>query len=368
MYHDAVEFNITGAERRRGSMKDSRLMQDILGQENSLARVLERQAGLGRAAMLEAAWSLREASKIVITGIGASLHSAYPLHYALAGRGMNCSIVEIAELLHYQERICAGAVVVIFSRSGESIEVVKLLEKLKGVASRVIALTNEPESSLAKWADVTIFVDSLADEIVAVQSYTGSVAASLLLAGAVAEAFDSRVAEIAACGPLMTALIRESLERVAEWDSFVQAGAAIYFLGRGDSVASVLEAALLIGETAKEAAIGMAAASFRHGPVEVVDENYRAVIFAGAAATRGINLALARELAKRCGQIRVIGVAGEDAGGLSMIALPRVADALLPLLEILPVQIAAMRFAFVKGLEIGKFRHTGQVTTDEVAF
>jgi hypothetical protein len=41
---------------------------------------------------------------------------------------------------------------------------------------------------------------------------------------------------------------------------------------------------------------------------------------------------------------------------------------LLPLVEIIPVQIAAMRFAFVKGLEIGKFRHTGQVTTDEVAF
>ncbi len=74
-------------------------MQDILGQEKSLARVVERQMGAGRAAMLEAACSLREASKIVITAIGASLHSAYPLHYALAGRGMNCAIVEIAELL-----------------------------------------------------------------------------------------------------------------------------------------------------------------------------------------------------------------------------------------------------------------------------
>src|SRR6185437_3899075 len=98
-----------------------------------------------------------------------------------------CSIVEIAELLHYQSRICTGAAGVIFSRSGESIEVVKLREKLKGVAvaSRVIALTNEPESTLAKRADVTIFVDSLPDEIVAVQSYTGAVAAGLLLAGAV---------------------------------------------------------------------------------------------------------------------------------------------------------------------------------------
>jgi glutamine---fructose-6-phosphate transaminase (isomerizing) len=368
MYHDAVEFNVKGAERRRGSMKDSRLMQDILGQEKSLARVLEWQTGSGRAAMLEAAWSLREASKIVITAIGASLHSAYPLHYALAGSGMNCSIVEIAELLHYQERICAGAVVVIFSRSGESIEVVKLLDKLKGVASRVIALTNEPESTLAKRADVTIFVDSLPDEIVAVQSYTGAVAAGLLLAGAVGDAFDARVAEVSACLPLITALIKESLEWVAEWDSFVKAGGAIYFLGRGDSYASVLEGALLIGETAKEPAVGLAAASFRHGPVEIVDENYRAVIFAGPAATRGLNLELARGLGKFGGKIRVIGVGGDDAKGLSLIAIPAVADALLPLMEIIPVQIAAMRFAFVKGLEIGKFRHTGQVTTDEVAF
>lgn len=343
-------------------------MQNIWGQEKSLARVLERQTGAGRAAMLEAGWSLREASKIVITAIGASLHSAYPLHYALAGRGMNCSIVEIAELLHYQERICAGAMVVVFSRSGESIEVVKLLEKIKPIAARVIAVTNEPESTLAKRADVTIFVDSLPDEIVAVQSYTGAVAAGLLLAGAVGEGFDARVEEVSACGPRMTALVKESLERVAEWDSFVKAGAAIYFLGRGDSYASALEASLLVGETAKEAAIGMAAASFRHGPVEVVDENYRAVIFAGPSATRGINLALARELAKRGGRIRVIGAAGGDLSGVSLIAIPKVADAVLPLLEIIPVQIAAMRFAFVKGLEIGKFRHTGQVTTDEVAF
>jgi fructoselysine-6-P-deglycase FrlB-like protein len=75
-------------------MKDSRLMQDILGQEKSLGRVLERQTGAGRAAMLEAAWSLGEAAKIVITGIGASLHSAYPLHYALAGwRLRSCCII-----------------------------------------------------------------------------------------------------------------------------------------------------------------------------------------------------------------------------------------------------------------------------------
>ena len=143
-----------------------------------------------------------------------------------------------------------------------------------------------------------------------------AVAAGLLLAGAVGEAFDARVGEVSACLPRITALIKELLERVEEWDSFVKAGSPIYFLGRGDSYASVLEGALLIGETAKEAAVGLAAASFRHGPVEIVDENFRAVIFAGPAGTRGLNLELARELAKFGGKIRVIGGGGDDAGGI----------------------------------------------------
>jgi hypothetical protein len=38
------------------------------------------------------------------------------------------------------------------------------------------------------------------------------------------------------------------------------------------------------------------------------------------------------------------------------------------LLEIVPVQVAALRLADVKGLEIGKFRFAPQVTRDEMAF
>ena len=114
--------------------------------------------------------------------------------------------------------------------------------------------------------------------------------------------------------------------------------------------------------------MGLAAASFRHGPVEVVDENYRAVIFAGPAATRGINLELARELAKLWREDSSDWCGGGGCGRIVGDCGAWVSDAMLPLVEIIPVQIAAMRFAFVKGLEIGKFRHTGQVTRDEVAF
>lgn len=349
-------------------MNDSRLLVDIRNQERSLIKVLAAQIGGGRAQLTEAGRLLRSAQKIVITGIGASLHSAYPLYYELAGRGWNCTIVESAELLHYQERICAGAVVVVVSRSGESVEIVKLLGRLKPTAQSVIAVCNEPDSTLAKEANVAVIVGSLPDQIVAVQSYTGTVAAVLLLAGEAAGEFEKVRGEIADCLPQISPLIAEQWERIGEWDDFYPVGAPIYFLGRGPSYASALEGALLVGETAKEPAVGMAAGNFRHGPVEIVDSNFRGVVFAARGKTRALNIALAKELERFGGRVRVIGQAGEDSGGLGMIGLPEVTERIAPLVDIVPVQLAALRLAFVKGLEIGKFRHTGQVTRDEVGF
>ena len=348
-------------------MNDSRLLVDIRNQERSLIKVLAAQIGGGRAQLTEAGRLLRSAQKIVITGIGASLHSAYPLYYELAGRGWG-TIVESAELLHYQERICAGAVVVVVSRSGESVEIVKLLERLKPTAQSVIAVCNETDSTLAKESNVAVIVGSLPDEIVAVQSYTGTVAAVLLLAGQAAGEFEKVRGEIADCLPQISRLIAEQLERISGWDDFYPVAAPIYFLGRGPSYASALEGALLVGETAKEPAVGMAAGNFRHGPVEIVDSNFRGVVFAARGKTRALNIALARELERFGGRVRVIGQTGEDSGGLAMIGLPELTERIAPLVDIVPVQLAALRLAFVKGLEIGKFRHTGQVTRDEVGF
>ncbi len=349
-------------------MNESRLLEDIRGQERSLAKVLAWQGGEGRGALAKAAGLLREAPKIVVTGMGASLHAAFPLQYELAAKGFDCGIVESGELLHYQERLCAEAVVVVVSRSGESVEIVKLLGRLKGVASHTIGVTNEASSALGRGVDVAVIVGSLADEMVAVQSYTGTVAALLLLAGAVSGEFETRHQEMAGILPRISSLIAEQLERVHGWDDFFRVGSPIYLLGRGPSYASALEGALLFSETAKEPAVGLAGGSFRHGPVEIVDVGFRAVVFAPGGRTRELNLGLARDLVRFGAMVRVVGPSGDDGGGLSFVEAPAVPEWLAPLADIVPVQLAALRLAYVKGLEIGKFRHAPQVTRDEMKF
>jgi glucosamine--fructose-6-phosphate aminotransferase (isomerizing) len=350
------------------AMNDSRLLSDIQQQEPSLARVLAHQFGQGHSALVEAARLLRSAHKIVVTGIGASLHAAFPLHYELAANGFDSSIVESGELLHYQKRLCSGATVVVVSRSGESVEIVKLLSGLKQIAEHTIGVTNEPASTLAKEANIALAVDNFPDEMVAIQSYTGTVAALLLLVAEVTGDFDKTHREMTALLPRISALITSNRDRIQDWDDFLEAASPVYLLGRGPSHASALEGALLFSETAKEPAVGIASGSFRHGPVEIVDANFRAVVFAPHGKTRDLNLGLAQDLVKFGAKVRVIGPVAADAGALSLIDVPGVPEKFAPLVDIIPVQLAALRLAHRKGLVIGKFRYAPQVTRNEMSF
>jgi len=169
-------------------MTSSRLLEDILAQPESLSRVLAHQTGDGLASLRNAAAMLRSATRVVITGMGASFYASYPLDYLLCSLGIDSVAVEAAELLHYRQSMCKDAVVVLVSRSGESVEIEKLLHNLGGTPT--IGVTNVPESVLAKRSRQMLLVGSLPDEMVAIQSYTGTVLALLLLGALVEGSFD----------------------------------------------------------------------------------------------------------------------------------------------------------------------------------
>src|SRR5208337_1837512 len=146
----------------------------------SLACVLQQQCGKGRAGLLHAASLLRSAKRVLITGIGASMFASIPLENLLCSHGIDAVTVEAAEFLHYRRNAYRDAVVIMVSRSGESIEIAKLLPTLKGRLP-IIGVTNEIASMLAREADLSLHVGSLPDEMVAVQSYTGTLLALYLL-------------------------------------------------------------------------------------------------------------------------------------------------------------------------------------------
>jgi glutamine---fructose-6-phosphate transaminase (isomerizing) len=345
----------------------SNLAQNIQSQADSLAQVLQHQCGDGLPAILEASVLLRSAQRVLITGIGASMFSSIALEYFLCSRKIDASVVEAAELLHYRHEAYRDALVVIVSRSGESIEIARLLKLLKG-RQTIIGISNEADSMLAREADVSLHIGSLADEMVAIQTYTGTLLTGYLLGCAIDHRMEPASAEIEALLPSFDKLVTTSIENIRGWDGFLADASAIHLLARGPSYASALEGALLFNEIAKFPAVGMPIASFRHGPVELVDSEFRGIIFAQQGCTQDLNLALAHDLVRFGGQVRVVGPGQADSSGLKWCDIPAVPEALSPVFDIVPVQVAALRMAELRGIAPGSFRYAPQVAKDEASF
>jgi glucosamine--fructose-6-phosphate aminotransferase (isomerizing) len=345
----------------------SELAKNIQAQPESLARALRYQCKDGAATMSQAAAILRSAKKVVIAAMGASLFASIPLQYYLSSLGVDAVVSEAGELLHYLEGSWKNAVVLMVSRSGESIEIARLLAIMKGKVP-IIGVTNEPLSQLSRSADVSLLLSSLPDQIVAIQTYTGTLLALHLLGNAVAGRLDASSAELRELIPAFASHVESSVATIEQWDTFLHPDSNIYLLGRGPSVASTLEGALLFHEVAKAPAVAMPIASFRHGPVEVVDGYFRGFVFAPEDNTRELNLAMAEDLVRFGGQVRLIGPSSSVSQSLTICETPALPGTLAPLFEIVPLQVAALRLAILRGIEPGSFRYAPQVAVDEASF
>jgi glutamine---fructose-6-phosphate transaminase (isomerizing) len=348
-------------------MSSEQMKARIIAQPESLRRVLEHQCGSGADSLLKAAALIGSRRQVIITGMGASYYAALPLESYLCRLGMNAIAVEAAELLHFRSNAYRDSVVVAVSRSGESIEIAKLLMARKG-KQPIIGITNLPDSRLARGADVAISIQSQNDDIVALQTYTGTLLALALLCNAVEERLAHAKSEVEGFLPAFEQRVTSSLGSMLEWDEFVRPGTSLYLLARGGSYGSALEGALLFHEVAKAPAVAMPTASFRHGPVEVVDANFRALIFAPQDPTQPLNAALAQDLLRFGGQVRVIGPADQNLVSLSLLDTPKLDALFAPIFEIVPIQAAALRLAEIRGIVPGSFRFAPPVALDEASF
>ena len=95
----------------------------------------------------------------------------------------------------------------------------------------------------------------------------------------------------------------------------------------------------------KSPATAMGAASFRHGPQEIVQKDMRFGIWIDGARMREQDLALARDLRKLGARVMLIGQRlPSDAGDL-VFQLPEIASEWQFLIDIIPAQLVAERLA-----------------------
>ncbi|CAG0996230.1 partial Arabinose 5-phosphate isomerase KpsF, partial [Gammaproteobacteria bacterium] len=244
---------------------NSPLLNDILNQPQSLAETLEYHVGVGQAVLHDAAQRLK-GRVILFSGMGSSHFACYALSAELAAQGIASTAIDTAELLHYHYPAYRDAVAMLVSRSGESIEMIKVLPLLKSQGTFVIGVTDEADSTLAREADLTVLIHGGRDHLVAVQSYTATLISLHLLGAAMLDQFDQTHAELSSAIEALRTFIQEYVAASAgeTWRSFFDSASVIHLLGRGRSIASIHEGALLFNEVARFPSVACEAAQFRH--------------------------------------------------------------------------------------------------------
>ena len=342
----------------------TRFLDDILRQPGALTSTLEFLGDAGLQRLRTAASALGSASHIYMTGIGSSYYAALGAasHFHQASRPVY--VLDAAELLHFAT-FPRNSVLVIISRSGQSIEIVNLLRKAQERETMVIGLTNAENGFLAQQAQMPIVIPADFDHAISVNTYSTLVAAACGLASATLARFDS---------DLQRALL-ESIDKVSEaiptWQeqiaqsSWFAPESSYYFLARGASLASCNETRLLWEEGAKHPATSMGTSAFRHGPQEIAVAGSRFGLWIDPQVLRNEDLAVARDLRKLGASVMLIGheLPG-DAADL-VFQIPWAPPGWQFLFDIIPAQFAAEHLANLSSVDCDSFRVCSYIVRGE---
>jgi glucosamine--fructose-6-phosphate aminotransferase (isomerizing) len=305
--------------------------------------------------------------RVLLTGMGGSLYSAYPACLQLAmGAGVPVSVIDASELVQQvPDVITSRSLLIAISQSGESGELVELA-KLTGVRPAVsVSVTNLPGNSLAAWADVQLFSMAGPERTVSSKTYTGGLACLHLLSAALCGKPDVAEREIATAADCCARMLEQWQPDITRIASFLDPQLPLVYVGRGRSLASAQTAALLTQEAAKLPCTALSGGQFRHGPIELVRPSFQAVVFLGDLKTRDIDLALIERIASLGGKVVVVAPRSSSPAEIAntcVFTYPDMPQPVTPIAEAIFIQLLQIPLAEARGFVAGQFTTATKVT------
>jgi glutamine---fructose-6-phosphate transaminase (isomerizing) len=356
------------------------MLREIYEQPQALRETIRRNADdneIFPSAAQSISSAFSGARKIVIAASGSSRNAG------LAGEIMIEDLAGVAVDVEYSSeyslrssRAAADSLVLVITQSGETADTIAAQREALRHGARTMAISNVAESTIAREASATLITYAAPEcAVPATKSFTAQLAILYLFALFLAQERGRIDSDFVQGSLARLARMPGEIEReLSSWDTqtakaarFVQDAKAFLYLGRGIHYAIAREGALKLKEVSYVQAEGLPAGELRHGPSALVDEKLVVVALATRDATdydstlRFQKTLGILEYVKGCGG-RVIAIATESDNEVLQVAdqvifVPSAAELLLPILEVVPLQLFAYHFATLNGCDVDHPRH-----------
>jgi glucosamine--fructose-6-phosphate aminotransferase (isomerizing) len=347
-------------------MTDSHLQSEILEQPEALRRLLqserasiERIAGLIRQ---------RQPSYIMLAARGSSDNAARYGQYlfgAVNGLPVALATPSLFTLYDSPPRM-ADALVLAISQSGQSPDIVAVIDEGRRQGALTIAITNDGESPLAQAAEHTIGLHAGQERAVAAtKTYTTSLLAIAMLSAALAQSGE-RFEQLAAVPGYVAQITAGAADTLGASERYRYMDACVV-LSRGYNYATSYEIALKLKELTYILAEPYSSADFQHGPVALVAHGFPVVAVVPEGQLADELTGFLVELKRRGAELVVIS-AHAPALELAQTPLPLppgVPEWISPMVTVVCGQLFALGLTIAKGYDVDQPRGIQKVTLTE---
>ncbi|HTT21774.1 MAG TPA: SIS domain-containing protein [Candidatus Sulfotelmatobacter sp.] len=323
--------------------------------------------------------------KLIIAASGSSRHAG------LAGEIMIEDLSGVAVDVEYASEYCYRSthtaidpIVMVITQSGETADTIAAQREALTRGVKTIAISNVPGTTIVREAGVALITGAGPERsIPATKSFTTQVTILYLMALFLARRHGLMTSEVTRTYLKHLLQLPQAIEKnLPAWDKLAEEFGELHFkdekflyLGRGVHYAIAREGALKLKEISYAHAEGYPVGELKHGPNALVDETLPVVVLAtcdrndpDSMLRYRRTLEVMKEVRSRHGQLVTVATEGDqEAGAIAdhIFYVPAAPELLLPILEVIPLQLFAYHVATKKGYDVDHPRNLVKAVVTE---
>jgi glucosamine--fructose-6-phosphate aminotransferase (isomerizing) len=356
------------------------MLREIYEQPEALSRTMDRFVDEGKwrvGGLGEVADCFRRHKDLVIAASGSSRHAGLAAEIMLEdAAGLAVDVEYASEYITRSTNTKRDPAVLVISQSGETADTLAALREAKQRSHPTLAITNVEGSTMAREADISLPTTADVERAIpATKSFTSQLVVLRLLSLAAAEARGTIAPnelqrQLAALWELAPAVERQLegwravTERLGE---IFKSAKTLLYLGRGIHYSIAREGALKLKESSYIHAEGYPAGELKHGPNALVSDDVPLVVLATvdwqdaeSVLRYEKTVALLDDMRAQGARTIAVGNSGDETVcslASEVINVEPADEYLLPMVEIVPLQMFAYFMAIQNGVDVDRPRN-----------